>query len=180
MRGADEIRPEAKSERCDGARVVLAVLHSWEWRESTIRHSCEHSGVHCPVVVRADSVNGRVKVPTGGREKSPPRRRRQALGDGLIERDTPVVWEVNGSQLHTGLSLRDKTLVLLHATPGAGSEATVRGWVEAKNAMQHRQTIMERLHREKLVEYDGTARTVTLSRRGRDYVEGRLAAWVLR
>lgn len=104
------------------------------------------------------------------------------LVDALIERDTPLVWEVNGRKrvLHTALSLRDRTLLLLHATPGAVPEATIRAWVEAKNPTQYRRDIIERLHREKLVDYDGTARTVTLSPLGRDYVEGRLATWILR
>jgi hypothetical protein len=104
------------------------------------------------------------------------------LVDALIERDTPLVWEVNGNKrvLHTTLSGRDKTLLLLHATPGAVAEATLRGWVEAKNATQYRKDIIERLHRGKLVEYDGAARTVTLSPTGRRYVETSLAEWVLR
>lgn len=104
------------------------------------------------------------------------------LVDALIERDTPLVWEVNGTKrvLHTGLSSRDKTLLLLHATPRAVAEVTLRGWIEAKNTTQYRSDIIERLHREKLVEYDSTARTVTLSPTGRRYVETSLAKWVLR
>jgi hypothetical protein len=104
------------------------------------------------------------------------------LVDALIERDTPLVWEVNGSKrvLNTGLSLKNRTLLLLHATPGPVAEATVRGWVEAKNPTQYRRGIIEKAHAEKLVEYDQAARTVTLSPTGRDYVESNLAAWVLR
>ena len=104
------------------------------------------------------------------------------LVDALIERDTPLVWEVNGGKrvLNTGLSLKNKSLLLLHATPGPVAEATLRGWVEAKNPTSYRRDIIERAHAEKLVEYDATARTVTLSPRGRDYVEGNLAAWVPR
>jgi hypothetical protein len=104
------------------------------------------------------------------------------LVDALVERDTPLVWEVNGSKrvLHTALSMRDRTLLLLHATPGAVTEGTIRSWVEAKNPTQYRRDVIVRLHRDKLAEYDTTARTVTLSPTGRDYVEGKLATWVLR
>ncbi|HZM72404.1 MAG TPA: hypothetical protein VFC71_03425 [Candidatus Polarisedimenticolia bacterium] len=41
-------------------------------------------------------------------------------------------------------------------------------------------SVIERLHREKLVEYAADARTVTLSPTGRNYVEDHLAAWILR
>lgn len=56
------------------------------------------------------------------------------LVGALIERDTPFVWDVNGSKrvLHTGLSLRDRTLLLLHATPSAVAEATGPGMGRSK------------------------------------------------
>ena len=105
-----------------------------------------------------------------------------ALVEALLERDTPLVWEVNGTKrvLNTALGLKDRTLLLLHATPGTVTEATIRTWVEAKNATQYRRDIIERAHGEKLIEYDATTRTLTLSPTGRDYVERNLAAWILR
>lgn len=104
------------------------------------------------------------------------------LVDALVERDTPLVWDTGGRKrvLNTDLAVRDRTLLLLHATAGAVLEATIRDWVESKNSTRYRREILENLHSEKYVEYDTTAKTVTLSPKGRDYVEASLKSWVPR
>jgi hypothetical protein len=104
------------------------------------------------------------------------------LVDALIERDTPLVWEVNGSKrvLNTKLSIADRTLLTLHATPAPVPESTLRDWVEASNSTRYRRQVLEVLHQRKLVEYDATTRLVTLSPTGRDHVESSLATWILR
>jgi hypothetical protein len=45
-----------------------------------------------------------------------------AIVDGLVERDAPLIWEVDGKKrvLRTDIGMRDKTLLLLHATSGPG------------------------------------------------------------
>lgn len=100
----------------------------------------------------------------------------EELVDALVEREVPLVWKVGGEKrvLAPKMPGREKTLLLLHATPGPVAEDQVRGWVEAKNSTEYRRDILERLHKEKLVEYDPKARTVVISPTGVARVEEHL------
>ena len=93
----------------------------------------------------------------------------------LTEREIPMIWLVNGKKrvLKTGLSMKDKTLVLLYSEPVVG-ESTLFGWVEHTNSAVYRRDILVKGHKNKLWEYDKTAKTVTLSPVGSDYVEREL------
>jgi hypothetical protein len=88
-----------------------------------------------------------------------------ALVDALVERDTPLVWVVGGKKrvLATGLSLREKALILLHATVGPVSEPELVLWLEHSNASVFRRDVIRRAHAERLWEYDAGARTIVLS-----------------
>jgi hypothetical protein len=98
------------------------------------------------------------------------------LVEALVERETPLVWKIGDKKrvLEPGMRMRDKTLLLLHATPGAVAESEIRSWVESKNSTEYRRDILGRLHKEKLVEYDPAARTVVISPTGVAYVEEEL------
>jgi hypothetical protein len=76
------------------------------------------------------------------------------LVEALVERETPLVWKVGDKKrvLEPGMRMRDKTLLLLHATPGEVAEGEIRSWVESKNSTEYRRDVLERLHKEKLVE----------------------------
>lgn len=86
----------------------------------------------------------------------------------MVERETPLVWKVGDKKrvLEPEMRMRDKTLILLHATPGVVAEGDIRSWVEAKNSTEYRRDVLVRLHKEKLVEYDPVARTVVISPTG--------------
>jgi len=94
----------------------------------------------------------------------------------LVERDTPLIWEVNGKKrvLNAALSMRDKTLLLLHATDGPVEEPALVAWLEHSNASVYRRDVLRRLHRERLIEYNATARTALISPNGIVDVEERL------
>lgn len=98
------------------------------------------------------------------------------LVEALVERETPLVWKVGDKKrvLEAGMRMRDKTLLLLHATPGEVAEGDIRSWVESKNSTEYRRDVLGRLHKEKLVEYDPAARTVVISPTGVAYVEENL------
>ena len=98
------------------------------------------------------------------------------LVEALVERETPLVWKVGDKKrvLEPRMRMRDKTLLLLHATPGEVAEGGIRSWVESKNSTEYRRDVLERLHKEKLVEYDPAARTVVISPTGVAYVEENL------
>jgi hypothetical protein len=88
-----------------------------------------------------------------------------ALVDALVERDTPLVWLVGGKKrvLATGLSMREKALILLHATVGPVNEQELVSWLEHSNASVFRRDVIRRVHAERLWEYDADARTIALS-----------------
>jgi hypothetical protein len=102
--------------------------------------------------------------------------RAAAIVESLVERDTPLIWQIDGKKrvLNTGLSMRDKTLLLLHATDGQVAESTLVSWLEHSNASVYRRGILKKLHRERLIEYDATTRTTQISPTGIVDVEERL------
>jgi hypothetical protein len=96
-----------------------------------------------------------------------------AVVDGLVDRETPLIWEVNGKKriLNTKLGMRAKTLILLHASNGPAAEADLVSWVEHSNASVYRRDVLRPAHRERLIEYDSTARTAQVSPLGIAQVE---------
>jgi hypothetical protein len=96
--------------------------------------------------------------------------------EALTDRAIPAVWEVGGKRrvLHTHLSMRDKTLLLLHGVAGAVPEKDLVQWVEHSNASIYRRDVLKKAHKDKLVEYDQAAGEVTLSPIGARYVEENL------
>jgi hypothetical protein len=96
--------------------------------------------------------------------------------ESLVERETPLIWDVSGKKrvLSTALSMRDKTLLLLHATDGQVPESALVSWLEHSNASVYRRDILRKLHRARLIEYDASARTAEISPIGIADVEERL------
>jgi hypothetical protein len=93
--------------------------------------------------------------------------------DGLVERETPLIWEVDGRRrvLDTSLNMREKTFLLLHASPGPVTEADLVSWIEHSNPSVYRRDILRPAHRARLLEYDESNRSVLISPRGIEYVE---------
>lgn len=99
------------------------------------------------------------------------------LVDALVERETPIVWKV-GSKLRvldTRLSMKDKALVLLHATAGSVSERDLVDWIEHSNPSVFRRDVLRKAHRDKLVEYDQETGVIAISPLGIERVEKILA-----
>lgn len=99
------------------------------------------------------------------------------LVDALVEREVPIVWKVGDKKrvLEAGMTMKDKTLVLLHATPGPADERDLVDWVEHSNPSVFRRDVLKRAHRARLVEYDQSAGTIEISPLGIEYVEDILA-----
>ena len=99
-----------------------------------------------------------------------------AAVERLAARETPLIWQVNGTRrvLRPGLSMKDKTLVLLHAADADVSEAELLRWTEHSNTSGYRRDVLRPAHRAKLIEYDETNRRVHLSPVGVRDVEQRL------
>ena len=99
-----------------------------------------------------------------------------AVVETLIERTNPLVWEVgeNKRVLRPEMSMKDKTLVLLHGHPVPVHEDQLFAWVEHSNKAIYRRDVLRRSHRDKLVEFDEITKIVTLSPLGIQEVENRL------
>ena len=101
----------------------------------------------------------------------------QDLVDALSTRQSPVIWEVGGKRrvLQTGLSAADKVLLLLYAeNQMAVLTEDLRSWVEYSNASVFRRKVLQKLHNERLVEYDSETELVHLSPTGVGRVEAEL------
>jgi hypothetical protein len=96
-----------------------------------------------------------------------------AIVDGLADRETPLIWEVNGKKrvMSTRLSMRAKALLLLHVSNGPVAEADLVSWIEHSNGSAFRRDVLRPAHKERMVEYDADARTVQISPPGIAYVE---------
>jgi hypothetical protein len=99
-----------------------------------------------------------------------------AVVETLVARDTPLIWEVNGKKpvLSTSLSMRDKTLLLLHTTDRPVAESALVSWLEHSNASVYRRDILRKLHRHRLIEYDAATRSAQISPTGIADVEEKL------
>ena len=100
-----------------------------------------------------------------------------AVVELISERVVPVVWVVDGKRriLDTGMTMREKTLVLLYHSSGPLKEGELLHWTEHSNASTYRRDVLRRAHREKLIEYDEVSRTAVLSPLGVRYVEEGIA-----
>lgn len=96
-----------------------------------------------------------------------------AIVDGLADRETPLVWAVNGKKrvLGTGLTMRQKTLILLHAANGPVAEANLVSWIEHSNSTVFRRDVLRKAHKDRMIEYDAEARTAEISPLGIAHVE---------
>ena len=95
--------------------------------------------------------------------------------DSLASRQIPVVWEVEGKKrvLDSGLTYRDRMLLLLYSAPGAVAESELRDWVEHPRPTDFRK-VLQAAHGDKLIEYRQGEGLVYLSPTGVRYVEEKL------
>jgi hypothetical protein len=96
--------------------------------------------------------------------------------DAIVERESILIWKINGKQrvLNTKMTMRDKTLLLLHGSPGEVAETDLVDWLEHSNASVYRRDVLRVAHRERLLEYDADRKVATLSPIGVEYVEQKL------
>jgi hypothetical protein len=100
-----------------------------------------------------------------------------AIVDALVERESPLVWKVGEKLrvLETKLSMKDKALILLHATSGQLRDVDVIDFVEHSNASVFRRDVLRPAHKAKLIEYDEAEGLVTISPLGIAHVDALIA-----
>lgn len=98
----------------------------------------------------------------------------QDLVEGLAVRQLPEIWEVAGKKrvLRGGLKAKEQVLLLLYsAAEGTVLTEDLISWVEYSNPRVFKTTVLSKLHRERYVEWDTDADSVTLSPKGAKLVE---------
>lgn len=104
-----------------------------------------------------------------------------AVVDALVERVVPTVWAIGATRrvLVPGLSMKDQTLLLLYGPAGWVGEADLVVAVEHSNPSVYRRDVLTNAHKDRLIEYDAVNRRAHISPLGIDYVEKKLAAYLV-
>lgn len=98
----------------------------------------------------------------------------QVLCDAIAERRLPKIWNVLGRKriLDTSLGYREQTLLLLYSEIEAGVPTEdLFLWTEHSRAANFRRDILQRLHDDKLIEWDRETEMAIISPTGIDEVE---------
>jgi hypothetical protein len=84
--------------------------------------------------------------------------------EGLIEREIPWVWTDEDMKrvLHTGLTWKQQTLVILLTQTGPVAEADLVRWLEHRSVTDYRKAVLRPMHKDRLLEYDEAKRTIHL------------------
>lgn len=99
-----------------------------------------------------------------------------ALVDMVSERSVPLIW-TSGDRirvLNPKLSMPDRTLLMLHHFPGGMKRPKLCEAVEHSNLSVFTKSVLQRLHKRALVDFDRKADTATILPPGSDYVEEKL------
>ena len=96
-----------------------------------------------------------------------------AAVESVVERTTALVWEVDKKRrvLKPEMTLKNKTLLLLHSSLQPLHEDDLVSWVEQPSRSNYRRDVLRPLHKDKLIEYDDSQRMVHLSPLGVQHVE---------
>lgn len=102
----------------------------------------------------------------------------QDVVDALVERNVPLVCEVDGVKrvLDPKMSHADKTLVVLHASAGPMTVADLKNAVEHSHVTRYRNGVLVPLHKGKMLELNVRADRVTLLPPGVKHVQDVLRA----
>lgn len=96
--------------------------------------------------------------------------------DALVERKTPLIWEVEGIKrvLDHKMSAKDQVKLFLHHSTGWVSVGDLVKWIEYSNPAVFRSKVLVPLHEERLIEYDADKQRARISPKGAKEVETRL------
>jgi hypothetical protein len=96
-----------------------------------------------------------------------------AVVDALVEREIPLIWEVEGRKrvLDANLGRRDAVLLLLYGTPTAISDTQLATWIEHPKVGYFRRDVLRPAHQARLIEFDETTGLVHLSPLGAQEAE---------
>ena len=102
----------------------------------------------------------------------------QGLVDSLSTKQLPEVWEIGGKKriLTKGLTVKEQVLVFAYADVSGGVLLEdVLDWIEYSNPSMFKTSVVEKLHAERLIEYNKDLEAIFISPLGMQSVEKRLA-----
>jgi hypothetical protein len=96
--------------------------------------------------------------------------------DTLVERKTPLIWDVEGVKrvLDTDISAKDQVLMFLYHSTGWVPTTDLFKWVEYSSASMFRRSVLMPLHKRRLIEFDAGHGRGRISPSGIKEVEKRL------
>jgi hypothetical protein len=100
---------------------------------------------------------------------------REAI-EALVERKTPMVWEVEGIKrvLVPDMPAKNKVLLLLHHSTGWVPASDLFNWVEYSGMSMFVRSVLKPLHEGRLIEFDRKQGRARLSPLGAEQVENGL------
>lgn len=100
----------------------------------------------------------------------------QETVDALVERKSPIIWEIHDMKrvLDSKMTAKSQVLLLLHHSTGWVSAADLLTWVEYSNPNNFRFAVLKPLHEARLIEFDGVNRRASISPLGIKKVEEEL------
>ncbi len=96
--------------------------------------------------------------------------------DALVERKTPLIWEVEGTKrvLDNSLGAKDQVLLLLHHSTGWVLSDDLFKWIEYSNPSVFRSKVLGALHKDRMIEHEPSTRRTRISPKGMKDLEDRL------
>lgn len=100
----------------------------------------------------------------------------QALLDRLATRQVPDVWRIGETKrvLRPGLNKRDQAMLLLYGETSPVAIEVLHEWVETSRLSNFKASVLNPLHRSRLIEWDSDTDMVVLSPLGERHVEKKL------
>jgi len=96
-----------------------------------------------------------------------------AIVEALTVRELPVIWRVQDKRrvLNPRLTMAQKSLLLLYGETLPVKDTVLFDWIEHSNLSDYRRRVLQQLHKDKMVEYDGRTHEVEISPLGVRRVE---------
>lgn len=93
--------------------------------------------------------------------------------DALVERKSPAIWEIEGVKrvLDPSMSAKNQVLMLLHHSTNWVSAADLLKWVEYSNSSMFRRSVLQAMHKARLIEFDSNKGLARISPLGAKTVE---------
>jgi hypothetical protein len=100
----------------------------------------------------------------------------QEAVEALVERKIPLIWDTGAIKrvLDTSLTARQQTLALLYQSIGWVSDIELCNSVEYSSASMFRKHILDKLHKERLIEFNKKLKRAKISPTGSAHVEAEI------